>query len=113
MDSLFLCWKVADPDSLCCWLAQMDAGGRVACHRQRHSLIVFALMDAHARARTQIQARHEIQKLGVFFIDAQDFVTSPHFGIRQTPPSAFASPLGHAAKQWHAMRAAAITAKAF
>src|SRR5580693_5283578 len=77
MDSLFLCWKIADPDSLCCWLAQMDAGGHVACHRQRHSLIVFALMDAHARARTQIQAGHEIEKLGVFFIDAQNFVASP------------------------------------
>ena len=70
-------------------------------------------MDAHARARTQIQARDEVQKFGILFVNAQYFVTSPHLGIRQTHRSEFASQLGHAAEQWHSMRAAAVAAKAF
>src|ERR1700735_651723 len=76
-----------------------------------HGLIVLALGAVHARARPKLEALHELEKLGVFFEDAEDFVGAGYLGIRQPHRAKFSAQLGHAAEKWNTVRTSNVAAK--
>src|SRR5271156_3977821 len=100
----------ADPESLGGWFAQVDARGATA-DRNGHGLVVLALVDAQARAGAKLEAFHELEKLGIFFEDAENFVGAGDFGIRQPHRAEFSAQLGHSAEEWNAVRAADVAAE--
>ena len=71
----------ADPDALGGLFAQMDARGAMAGDGERHGLVVFALMDAQARAGTQIEVDEKFEEVGILFVNAQDFVIVSHLSF--------------------------------
>src|ERR1700693_3665723 len=104
---------IPDPNALRGRLTQMNTRRRTPRDRERHRLVIFAPVDAHANARTKLQPRDEIQKLRILFVHAQDFVSPPNFSFRQTYSPKFATQLSHAPEQRHSMRAAAVAPKTF
>src|ERR1700735_2834148 len=100
----------ADPKALGGRFAQVDARGTTA-DRYSHSLVILALVDAHTRSRPELEALHELEKLRIFFEDAENFVRAGDLSVRQAYSAEFAPEFGHAAEQRNAVRAANVAAK--
>lgn len=76
-----------------------------------HGFVVLAFVDAQPRTRTNFEAFHELEKLGVFFEDAENFIGTGNLGVREPHRAEFPPQLGHAAEKWNAVWAADIAAK--
>src|SRR5271155_1371403 len=100
----------ADPEALGGWFAQVDASGTMA-DGYGHGLVVLALVDAQPGAGAKLEAFHELEKLGIFFEDAENFVGAGDLGIRQAHGAEFSAQLGHAAEERNAVRAADVAAE--
>jgi hypothetical protein len=70
-------------------------------------------MDADVGAGAEFESFHELEELGIFFEDAQDFVGSGDFGVGQSHRAEFAAEFGHTSEERNPVGAANVAAKAF
>ena len=78
---------------------------------ERHRLVVLALMNAQARSRPQGEARNELKKFRIFFVNAQNFVGLSNFRIRKPHGSVFPPQPCQSAEKRNTVRAAAFASK--
>jgi hypothetical protein len=106
-----LLYEGADPDAFGGGFAEMNAAG-ISRDGERHGLVVFALVDAQARARAKVKSVEKFQESRVAFVDAQNFAGPSYLDLGEPEGAVLAAKMGHPAKERDTMRAAAIAAEA-